>query len=287
MRSFRASYFVDLLDINKFARWHLAVRVTFCQALRDVACLSFVCVVEKLFMNWLLKILPLFSDTKALKGKKRWIGLVLLLLTTYQTFSPNGYGAKWGIPSYDTFYQEPRDVLITRVEAASDAQEETAEEFRSALEEFKAVTGFDGGDLEAQFNRLNAAYKSSESSAQDVTFRVNRVVGATNRLLTEWRAELDEYHDPAIKRRAEAQFDVTRQQADNLIAAMRRAESKTEPVLGAFRDQVLFLKHNLNMQAISSLQLESASIEQDVSQLIAEMEASIAEASSFVEALAN
>jgi len=45
--------------------------------------------------------------------------------------SPNGIGADWGIPSIDTFYAEPRDILISRVEAASDAQQETAEEFRS------------------------------------------------------------------------------------------------------------------------------------------------------------
>lgn len=236
-------------------------------------------------MNWFLKLLPLLSKQGALKGKKRWMGAALMLVTAYQTFSTDGLGAKWGIPSYDTFYQEPRDILITRVEAASDAQQETAEEFRSALEEFKAVTGFNGGDLEAKFNKLNSAYERSEEAANEISSRVDRVVSATNRLLKEWRTELGQYHDANIKRRAQTQFDITREQAENLIAAMRNAESKSKPVLDAFRDQVLFLKHNLNMQAISALQTESANIEQDVSALIAQMEASIAKASSFVKAL--
>ena len=34
---------------------------------------------------------------------------------------------------------------------------------------------------------------------------------------------------------------------------MRLAESRIEPVLKSFRDQVLFLKHNLNAKAIASL----------------------------------
>ena len=68
---------------------------------------------------------------------------------------------------------------------------------------------------------------------------------------------------------------------------MRKIESNTEPVLAVFRDQVLFLKHNLNMQAISSLQQESASVEQDVAILISQMEASIAEAQSFIKGLAG
>jgi hypothetical protein len=37
---------------------------------------------------------------------------------------------------------------------------------------------------------------------------------------------------------------------------MKRAEKNIAPVLAAFRDQVLFLKHNLNAQAIASLKGE-------------------------------
>ena len=68
-----------------------------------------------------------------------------------------------------------------------------------------------------------------------------------------------------------------------LIKAMRRAEGKMQPVLVAFRDQVLFLKHNLNAQAISSLQGELGSIQSDVAVLIFDMEASIAKSQAFIE----
>ena len=63
-----------------------------------------------------------------------------------------------------------------------------------------------------------------------------------------------------------------------LIKAMKRAEKKIQPVLVAFRDQVLYLKHNLNAQAISSLKNELVSIEDNVAGLVREMEASIREA---------
>ncbi len=70
-----------------------------------------------------------------------------------------------------------------------------------------------------------------------------------------------------------------------LIGAMKRAERKIDPVLAAFRDQVLYLKHNLNAQAIASLQSEPASIETDVAKLIKEMEASIKEADAFISSM--
>ena len=199
--------------------------------------------------------------------------------------SPNGVGADWGIPSYDTFYKEPRDVLVSRVEMARDVQIETAEEFKSALEKFKAVTHFEGGDLEKKFNSLSSAFEDSEKAAKKVSSRIDRVTAAANNLLEEWREELDDYHDSAIRQRANEQFDETRLHADKMIAAMRRAEQKTQPVLAAFRDQVLFVKHNLNMQAISSLTQENDIIEQNVSALIAEMEASIAEAEAFISSI--
>ena len=236
-------------------------------------------------MRQILKFLPALLSFKPVARHKNWILLLLTLLGGYQMLSPNGVGASWGIPSIDTFYKEPRDVLVDRVEAARDVQQETAEEFRSALEHFKAVTGFDGGDLEDKFNTLNSAFERSEDAAADVSNRVDRVVDATNRLLKEWREELADYHDASFRQRAEQQFDVTRQQAEKLIAVMRRAEQKTEPVLAAFRDQVLFMKHNLNMQAIASLQQETLIIEQDVSALIQEMEISIAEAEAFIQSI--
>lgn len=64
---------------------------------------------------------------------------------------------------------------------------------------------------------------------------------------------------------------------------MERAERKMAPVLEAFQDQVLFLKHNLNARAIASLEGTVDELETDVDQLIRDMEASIAEANAFIE----
>ncbi|HPY77360.1 MAG TPA: DUF2959 family protein, partial [Anaerohalosphaeraceae bacterium] len=69
---------------------------------------------------------------------------------------------------------------------------------------------------------------------------------------------------------------------DRLIGAMERARDKIDPVLSAFKDQVLFLKHNLNARAIASLQGQLSSIESDIAVLVRDMETSIAEADSFI-----
>jgi hypothetical protein len=53
-------------------------------------------------------------------------------------------------------------------------------------------------------------------------------------------------------------------------------------VLQKFKEQVLFLKHNLNAQAISSLQTQVSGIQGDVDKLIRDMDASIQEANAFI-----
>jgi hypothetical protein len=66
---------------------------------------------------------------------------------------------------------------------------------------------------------------------------------------------------------------------------MRRSESRMQPVLDTFRDQVLYLKHNLNLSAIASLEGEAAIIETNVDALIEDMNRSIAEADAFLGAM--
>jgi Protein of unknown function (DUF2959) len=98
----------------------------------------------------------------------------------------------------------------------------------------------------------------------------------------EWEDELDQYNSQDLRRKSERKLDATRRQYGKLDAAMRRAEDKMDPVLVLFRDQVLFLKHNLNAKAIASLQDELVAVEEDVALLVKDMEASIAEADRFI-----
>ncbi|MBT8430817.1 MAG: DUF2959 domain-containing protein [Gammaproteobacteria bacterium] len=187
--------------------------------------------------------------------------------------------------SIDRLWKEPRDLLVDRVEDARDTQQETIEEFQTAMEKFKAVTGFEGGELEAQYEKLNTAYERSAGQAAEIGDKVDKVTLAANALLDEWRVELKDYHDERMRRMAEIKFDQTRANAERLIASMRAVETRTKPVLALFRDQVLFLKHNLNARAISSLDRERVRIEGDVNILIAEMQAAIDEADRFIRAL--
>ena len=69
------------------------------------------------------------------------------------------------------------------------------------------------------------------------------------------------------------------------MKAMHKTEDQMTPVLTAFRDQVLFLKHNLNARAIGSLKGTASSINTDVSALIRSIDSSMQEADKLISSL--
>ncbi|WP_434131440.1 DUF2959 domain-containing protein [Methylocaldum sp. GT1BB] len=178
-----------------------------------------------------------------------------------------------------------RDILVHRVEKARDSQEEAKTQFKNALDRFTALTGFKGGSLEEKYRELDAEYERSRAKADEVRKRIDDIEDVSEALFDEWENELSQYQNPSLKRSSQQKLTGTRRRYDQLIAAMKRAESKMEPVLLTFRDQVLFLKHNLNAQAIASLRGELDSLQTDISALIRSMEVSIREADEFIKSV--
>lgn len=192
--------------------------------------------------------------------------------------------AYYGI--WDRLGVHKRDIMVERVEEARDAEKEAQEQFKSALEHFRSViTIEEGGDLEKKYNELQKQYDVSETRAKAVVKRIGDVKNVAEALFEEWNKELGEYKSADLKAKSGRQLRATRQRYEAFMKQMRQAEKVMDPVLAAFRDQVLFLKHNLNARAIGSLKNEHARIENDVNGLVREMEDAIKEADSFVQTL--
>ena len=183
----------------------------------------------------------------------------------------------------EKFGYEKRDILVDRVEDARDSQNDAQETFRSSLERFQSVVDTPDTELKEQYAEISDAYEDSLASAEEVRDRIDKVEEVAEDLFDEWEDELSLYESASLRRSSEQQLKETRVQYGQLISRMHDAEDRMEPVLQAFEDQVLYLKHNLNAQAIGSLENELVSIRQDVDSLIRNMEQSIAESEAFIQ----
>ncbi|MFB9136320.1 DUF2959 domain-containing protein [Vibrio sp. AK197] len=175
-----------------------------------------------------------------------------------------------------------RDIMVDRVEDAKESQQDAQEEFSSALEALSALTNYDGGELEAMYNKINAEYEDSEAAAQDVRDRIAAIEDVSSALFEEWQEELELYSNASLRSKSQAKMRNTQSSYQSMISAMKRAEQKMNPVLDTLRDNTLYLKHNLNASAIGSLQGEFSNLELDIQNAIKQMNAAIAESDKFI-----
>jgi predicted nucleic acid-binding Zn-ribbon protein len=185
-----------------------------------------------------------------------------------------------------TLGKEKRDILVSRVKDAKKDQDQTKQKLKTTMESFQELTGFQGGSLETSYKRLNNDFESANDQAVKLHNKVESIDQVSNDLFREWQGEIAEISNPKLKSQSTTMLRDARVRQAAYLRAMHKTESQITPVLAAFHDQVLFLKHNLNSRAIGSLKGTSASLQSDVADLIQSIDVSSAEADKLINTLA-
>lgn len=175
-----------------------------------------------------------------------------------------------------------RDIMVDRVEDARDSQADAQEQFKSALEQFDSVVKLKETDLKKAYDKLNGEYEDCEKAAETVSNRIEKVESVAEDLFDEWEQELTEYQNKDLRRSSQEQLKTTQKRYKKMLASMHQAEASMTPVLKIFKDNVLFLKHNLNAQAIGSLQSEFSNLKGGIDVLIQKMNAAIKSSNTFI-----
>lgn len=187
--------------------------------------------------------------------------------------------------SMEKIGREKRDILTSRILDAKKDQEKAKEQIKTTMEAFQELTGFDGGDLEKLYKKLNGEYEEAAGRADKVSKRIDSIQQVSADLFKEWKAEIDSVSDRDLKRQSRQMLADTQKRQAVLVRKMRDVETRMKPVIKAFHDKVIFLKHNLNARAIASLKKTSLEMDQEVDLLVRDIEASVREADTFIASL--
>jgi hypothetical protein len=209
-----------------------------------------------------------------LRSRYVFVSLLLMFVGGCQT----AYYATW-----EKLGKEKRHLLRDNVQKAQQEQQQASEEFKDVLTRIKEIYGFDGGDLEKAYKKLKSDYDDCENRASAVRKRIGNVEQIAADLFKEWQKEIDEMSNADLREKSIDALSKTKKRYARLHDAMSDAESRLGPVLQQVRDYVLYLKHNLNAQAIGALKEEVDDIEIEVEALIRDMKTSIKEAETFLE----
>jgi len=175
-----------------------------------------------------------------------------------------------------------RDILVDNVEEARDSQAETREHLVSAYEELSALIGHEGGALEKQYKRLDKEVERARDATDELDDRLKSIDRVSEDLFEEWEAELELYSSQALRDDQAQKLAESRNQFRQMRARMQVARNRVDPVMAVLNDNVLYLKHSLNAQAVAALRGEAANLEADVEALIRDMQIAIDEADAFI-----
>jgi hypothetical protein len=180
---------------------------------------------------------------------------------------------------------EKRDILVDRIKKGREDQDKAKEQFKSTMEAFQAATGFKGGQTEEVYKKLKKEYDEAADKTKKVSDRIASIEQVSGDMFSEWDKELTGMGNADLRSKSNVLLKATRRRYTDLIRKMKTVESKAKPVLKAFEDQVLFIKHNLNAEAITSLKSNVVKMDADVQILIRDIETSTKEADAFIASL--
>jgi DUF2959 family protein len=181
--------------------------------------------------------------------------------------------------------KENRDILVQRVKDSKKDQQDTKEKLQTTMESFQALTGFQGGSLEKSYKKLNGDYQSAADQVAKLHDRIESIDKVSNDLCAEWQGEIDQMGSAKLKAKSIAMLKDAKVRQASYMKAMRITETRIAPVMAAFRDQVLFLKHNLNARAIGSLKATSATMDTNVTVLMKSIDGAMSEADTLIASL--
>lgn len=198
----------------------------------------------------------------------------------------------------EKFGQAKRVLLVRRLVKACEAQQKLQDAFQRALEQFESLVKFEGGNQQKPTDQMSAAMARCEARAKDVPARIAEVDRAGQNLFREWKAASEKHPNEMYRRDRGAKRRNTERDYNQMMAVLRSAESKIEPTLSAFRNQVeavqavlldpaFQLDNGLNERAQISVQDESARLAAQVDFLAQNLSDSIAQADLFIQQIGD
>lgn len=191
--------------------------------------------------------------------------------------------------TWEALGKQKRDLLREQVEDLTQDQEDVNQEFSDALSKLRSLYGSPPSglaqaydQLKKDYDQLKKDYDQAKSKSEALSNRIDKVVTIAQDLFSEWEDEISKLKTPKYREDSRRKLKVTRQKFAKLEASMRKAEKDIPPVLASLEEQVIYLKHNLNAQALGNVQGEVKAIEGDLKTLSLSIHKSISESQNFI-----
>jgi hypothetical protein len=212
----------------------------------------------------------------------RSVVLAFLLVTLASCSSTSGSFLR---SSFFKRSNSAEESLVNSVRRARSEQAQAQNDFTTAFHQFQRLTAPQAVELENLDAELEDSIDDCDDAAETLRERILEIRTDSNTLITEWKAELEEFAGEGMREKSAKMMADTESRTNKVVAALEQVQLKMEPVLLKLHDYALFFNHNLNPRAIATLEDTYKDFDRELKALHAEMATAQAEMNSFLEAL--
>jgi hypothetical protein len=184
----------------------------------------------------------------------------------------------------------PADVtdLVEAAEAVGGEIDASKQSMLSAVQALQKVTAPDfEGDAVKAHEELEDAIDSSDDQANDLRRSIEKMQAAAEPVFDQWTKDLEAYSNPEMRQRSQARLSAARERYDTVVAAVEPVLVEYETINANLRDHILFLSHDLNAEAVATIQEDVRKVSKEASDLDGAFNSAKAATRSYVESSAQ
>ena len=175
--------------------------------------------------------------------------------------------------------------LIKKANAGVESINDTKLQLQKTMEAYNAVLAPDVKDRRDAYKKLQKEVATTEKKRAMVSTRNGEMNVEAGRLFKNWEGSTAAIQDPALRQRSQERLAVAKKRYSEIQANGQGAASLYTPFMKALQDQVTYLGHDLNPEAVATLKPEADKLNAQAKELYSAIDKTTAAANNNISQL--
>lgn len=150
--------------------------------------------------------------------------------------------------------------LVKKAGSTVQAISETKLQLIKTMDVYNSILADDAKDRKGLYKKLQSEMESTEKHRAEIAKRAEAMKVEADAVFKSWADSAVAITSPDLKKRSEERLTKTKARFAEIEAAGQKARETYTPVMKTLQDQVTYLGHDLNAEAVSSLKPDAAKL---------------------------
>lgn len=175
--------------------------------------------------------------------------------------------------------------LVKRAGSTVQAIGEAKLQFLKTIDVYNSIFAEDAKDRKKLYKKLQSEMAATQEKRAEVGRRSDQMKLEAGIVFKSWADSTAAIESPDLRKRSEERLEKTKDRLAEIQSAGQSAVDVYEPVMKALQDQVTYLGHDLNAEAVASLKPDAEKVNAQAKELTERLDEAMAVANQNINAL--